>query len=228
MKKLLLIFVLFLSLVIAACGDSEDNADSNDASGASDETTEEVEETADKSEDATEEENEEEDTNENKTAEGHKIGDVITNEAGESTLVSLTNDVGTFESGPIVLTIEKANGVSMNVSDEFVDMFGGEELEYIQVDMTVENTSEDHITFYASQAVMTTSTGEQIEPDMLMSDHIDGEYLGSVTKSGTSFYILENSKAEDVESIKLFYDAAIDEEWENVGEKIEVEIPLNK
>jgi len=103
-------------------------------------------------------------------------------------------------------------------------MFGGEKLEYIQVDMTVENTSEEHINFYASQAVMATNTGEQLEPDMLMSDHIDGEYLGEVIKSGTSFCFLENSLAEEVDSIKLFFNAPSDNDFETLGEDIEVEL----
>ena len=225
--KRFLVLIIGLASILAACGGDtdetniendleesppEESADNNQEEQATDDS-EEVTATM------TAEENEE-----NEAA----VGDVVTNEAGESTLVSRSDDVGTFESGPIKMTIEKANGVSMKVNPDYVDVFGGEELEYIQVDMTVENTSEEHITFYASQATLTTSTGEQLEPDMLMSDHIDGEYLGAVTKSGTSFYILENSKAEDVESIKLFYSAAIDEDWEDVGEKIEVEIPLEK
>lgn len=232
-KLLLLLFTMIFAVVLVACGETEADPDTSAETDTSEEATEEQEEKTsndddnnDESEDVTEES--EEGTAENTTADGNAIGDVITNEAGESILVSLTNDVGTFESGPIKLTIEKANGVSMKVNDGYVDMMGGEELEYIQVDMTVENTSEDHVTFYASQATMTTSTGEQIEPDMFMSDHIDGEYLGAVTKSGTSFYFLENSKAEDVESIKLFFGDAIDENWDSLGEEIEVDITLGK
>lgn len=228
MKKFLILFIS-VSLFLAACGDN--SGETNESTGSEGSAQEETVAVATQDEKETEEDGEDAVTmtseeNENKEA---PVGDVVTNEAGESTLVSRTDDVGTFESGPIKMTIEKANGVSMKVSPDYQDAFGGEELEYIQVDMTVENTSDDHITFYASQAVMTTSTGEQIEPDMLMSDHLDGEYLGAVTKSGSSFYILENSKAEDVESIKLFYSAPVDEEdWEDVGEEIEVEVSLEK
>lgn len=221
MNKYLLSFSLGAVLFLSACGDgtSEESDVTSEDSNTSEQASEEVE---------TEENIEEEVTEEGDDSEVTQVGETITNEVGEITVVSRTDDVGIFESGPIKLTIEKANGNSMIVNSNYVDMLGGEELEYIQVDMTVENTSEDHITFFASQATMTTSTGEQIEPDMFLSDHIDAEFLGAITKSGTSFYILENSKAEDVESIKLFYDEAIDENWENVGEKIEVEIPLNK
>lgn len=217
LKRLLfLLFASLLTIGLVACGDSETASSKKDSN---DNETEVEEESEEESETMTSEENEEKDA---------KVGDVIKGEAGDSTLVSRTDDVGTFESGPIVLEIEKANGVSLDVNDDFVDMFDSEEVEYIQVDMKVENTSEDNVTFYASQATMTTNTGEQLEPDMLLSDHIDGEYLGEVNKSGSSFYILENSKAEDVESIKLFFSAPDDEDFESVGEDIEVEISLEK
>ena len=218
MKKITLFLALIL--LLAACGGEK--SESNNETNNENLNTEEQAETTEVSGE------EEKNTEHDETAGGNKVGDVISNEAGDSTLVSLANDVGTFESGPIKLTIDKANGVSMEVSNSYVDLFETNQLEYIQVDMTVENTSEDHITFYASQAVMTTSTGEQLDPDFILSDHIDGEYLGPITKSGSSFYILENSKAEDVESIKLFYSAPSNEDWEDVGEEIVVEIPLSK
>jgi len=227
-RRLLLLIALFFTATLAACGSGEDasDGDANANEEAAEETAENEAESSDENEEADEGETMTSEENEGEEA---SVGDTITSDVGEATLVSLTDDVGTFESGPIELTIEKANGASMKVSDGYVDMFNGEEeLEYIQVDMTVENTAEDHITFYASQAVMTTDSGEQLDPDMLLSDHIDGEFLGEITKSGTSFYFLENSLAEEVESITLFFSAASDENFENVGEEIEVEIPLNK
>ncbi|WP_163970217.1 hypothetical protein [Oceanobacillus halotolerans] len=218
MKKLcMFLFLMSISIVLVACG-----GDTNDT-GEEDTTSEDTNEEQEQSETNEEEPEEEvEDTGE------AQVGDTITNEAGEMTLVSRTDDVGTFESGPIKLTIDKANGVSGKLSDEMAEMMETEELEYIQVDMTVENTTEENITFYASQAVMTTNTGEQLEPDMWLSDHIDGEYIGQVTKTGTSHYILENSKAEDVESIRLIFSAPSNEDWEDVGEEIDIEIDLEK
>ncbi|MBP1969130.1 hypothetical protein J2Z83_001233 [Virgibacillus natechei] len=94
--------------------------------------------------------------------------------------------------------------------------------------MEVENTREEDTIFYASQATLTTNTGEQLEPDMFFSEHIDGEFIGPVTKSGSSFYILENSKAEDIESIRLIFSGASNEDWEDIGEEIDIEIELEK
>ncbi|WP_117168839.1 hypothetical protein [Paraliobacillus sediminis] len=217
MKKLLGMMAILLVFLLAACGseDSETNTTSTDTN-----------ETEEQNKEA-EEEPEEMSSEENESTEA-KVGDTITSEAGEMTLVSRTDDVGTFETGSIIMTVEKVNGVSGVLSPEMVEYLEQEELEYIQVDMIVENTSEENITFYASQATMTTNTGEQLEPDMFLSDHIDGEFIGQVNKSGSSFYILENSKAEDVESVRLIYSAPTNDDFETVGEEVDFEVELKK
>lgn len=224
MKKfLLLLLALVFATVLVACGDESSGED--DSSGNEANAAEEKED--DSSSTDTEEEEDSAEAEESESGEA-AVGDVVSNEGGDMTLVSRTDDVGTFETGPIKLTIHKANGVSGKLKGDMASMMETEELEYIQVDMDVENTSDETIEFYASQAVMTTNTGEQLEPDMLLSEHIDGEYIGAVKKSGTSFYVLENSKAEDVESIRLIYSAPVDSDWESMGEDIDIEIDLNK
>lgn len=214
MKKIL--FVSLFVLFLAACGgEAEESGSEADAS----ETATEETSASESTETMTEEENE------NKEA---SVGDTIKNESGETTLVSRTDDVGTFETGPIVLNIKKVNGASAKFNSETAEILGSENVEYIQVDVEVENTSEENVTFYPSQATLTTSTGEQLEPDMLMSEHIDGEFIGAVKKSGTNIYILENSKAEDVESVRLIYSAPVDENYEDIGEEIDTEVTLQK
>lgn len=95
--------------------------------------------------------------------------------------------------------------------------------------MNVENTSEDDVNFYASQATLITDTGEQLESDILFSEHIHGEFLGAVSKSGDSAYILKNGNAEDVQSVELRYSAATDmEAWHELGEEIVVEAELER
>ncbi|MBN9653240.1 hypothetical protein J0K78_03100 [Halobacillus sp. GSS1] len=232
MKELLKASAIGLLIVaLAACG-GEDNTETSGSVGEeqkAEETTTDETETTDVSssdnEDSDEGETMTAEENENKEAE---VGDTVTSEAGEQTLVSRTDDIGEFESGPITLTIEKVNGVSGTLKGEVAEYMDMEEIEYIQVDMKVSNSSEEDVNFYASQATMTTNTGEQLEPDMMMSDHIDGEYLGQVNKEGSSFYILENSKAEDVTSVTLHYDAAHDMDFEDLGEKIKIEVELEK
>ncbi|SEN98934.1 hypothetical protein SAMN04488134_10344 [Amphibacillus marinus] len=214
MKKFLLL-LLALTMFIVACGDDEGETTAQPETNDTEETTEGTDDSEEVEEEPAE-------------STGAAVGETISNEMGDFTQVSRTEDVGTFESGPIILNIEKVNGVEGTINPDYVDLMEGEEIEYIQVDMTVESTSEDPVNFYASQATITTSTGEQLEPDMFLSDHIDGEYLGQVTKSGTIFYVLENSKAEDVESIKMFFGAPNDDSFSSLGDEITIDVTLNK
>lgn len=216
MKKLLgILFAAMLIFVLAACG--SDNASKEKESNASseEETTASTESSEEEAEEAT-------------TEGGTSIGETVSNEGGDHTLVSLAEDVGTFESGPMTLNISKINGVSSTIKGDLADIMETEELEYIQVDMNVESSSDDTLSFYPSQATLVTDTGEQLEPDMIMSEHIDGEFMGKVKKEGINYYILEQSKAADVKHVKLVITGATDANFEKVGEDITVEVDLKQ
>ncbi|RSL32770.1 hypothetical protein D7Z54_13570 [Salibacterium salarium] len=221
MKKL--IFIGVVSLFLTACGAEEEEPETTETQAEESETeegngTEENNESTENTEDP-----------EETTGGGNQVGDVISNEIGESTLVSLANDVGEFETGPMILTIDKVNGVSSDLNAQGTEMFDTEQLEYIQIDITVENTSEDTVTFYADQATITTDTGEQIDgPDMLMSDHLGGEFIGEVEKTGTLIYPLEQSAAEEVSTVRILVNGPSDDNLDRVGEDIDTEVTLNK
>ena len=40
------------------------------------------------------------------------------------------------------------------------------------------------MSFYLGQATIITNTKEQLESDMLLSEHIEGDYLGQVAHEG--------------------------------------------
>lgn len=83
----------------------------------------------------------------------------------------------------------------------------------IGVKFKVENTSERVFSTYPDQAVLVTSTGEQIDmPDMFLSDHIGGEIHEGVIKEGDVIWYLERGHALDVEWIKLEWNATDEEE----------------
>ncbi|MFJ6415059.1 hypothetical protein ACIQLG_19960 [Terribacillus saccharophilus] len=220
MKKLLgILFAAMLVFVLAACGsdntskEEEGNKSSEEETSASTENAEKEE--AEPAEEAT-------------TEGGTSIGETVSNEGGDHTLVSLAEDVGTFESGPMTLNITKVNGVSSKLKGQLATMMDTEELEYIQVDMNAESSSDENVSFYPSQATLVTDTGEQLEPDMMMSEHMDGEFMGKVKKEGINHYILQNSKAADVKHVKLVITGATDSNFEKVGEDITVEVDLKQ
>lgn len=219
MKKLLgILFAAMLVFVLAACG-SDNTSKEEEGNKASEEettaSTESSEEEAESAEEAT-------------TEGGTSIGETVSNEGGDHELVSLAEDVGTFESGPMTLNITKVNGVSSKLKGQLATMMDTEELEYIQVDMNAESSSDETVSFYPSQATLVTDTGEQLEPDMMMSEHMDGEFMGKVKKEGINYYILEQSKAADVKHVKLVITGATDSNFEKVGEDITVEVDLKQ
>ncbi|PAQ15088.1 hypothetical protein CD798_08580 [Bacillaceae bacterium SAOS 7] len=74
----------------------------------------------------------------------------------------------------------------------------------VGVKFKLENTTEGKFTTYPDQAVLVTSTGEQIDmPDMLVSDHIGGEIDKGVIKEGNLIWYLERGEADKIEWIKM-------------------------
>ncbi|MGB6407698.1 MAG: hypothetical protein WBF39_09485, partial [Planococcus donghaensis] len=91
-----------------------------------------------------------------------------------------------------------------------------------------ENTSEEDMSFYLGQAVAITNTKEQLDPDMILSEYIEGEYMGQVRHEGHNVYILKNSIVDELESIELRIMAPMDSNFETVGEDVSHKIEVNK
>ncbi|ACB83966.1 hypothetical protein [Natranaerobius thermophilus] len=155
-----------------------------------------------------------------------EVGDTVTTEAGDMTLIAQNDDIDAIETGPFRIDIEQVNAVSGDLNPQSAEMFDTEQLEYIQLDLQVENTSDEDLIFYAGQAQIVTNTGEQLESDMWMSDHIEGEFMGGVTQEGTLIYPLEQSQAEEVETVRIVIGAPQDEDWQEVGEEVDFEVEL--
>lgn len=228
MKKSL--FILSLAAVVAittACGTDEPSdanlQEESEEEVATDETDMEV--TEDEEPEPVEEANEEEVTdNEWET----QVGDTTENEAGSFTLHARNDTTDPIETGSISLTLNQVNTVSGELTEEFASYLDDkEDINYIQLDMEVANSSEETINFYAGQATVTTSTGEQLDmPNGLMSDHIGGEFIGAVSKSGSLIYLLENSLAEDVEWVRILINAPQNDNYEKIGEDIDIKVEL--
>ena len=69
-----------------------------------------------------------------------------------------------------------------------------------------------------------TNTKEQVSSEVFLSDSVGGDYIGKVKKSGTIFFILKNSSADDINTITYHVDAPCDENFESVGDQVSVEL----
>lgn len=163
--------------------------------------------------------------NEDVKSSGIEIGDEIRNEHGVFTLLNRTSDLEEVEVDPVKVSVDGMGVASGEVADKFVDIIGKENLDYVQVDINAENISDEVIAFDLSKARMETNTGEEIDSsDMLLSDFVADEIHAGVKLNGSFIYTLEDSAAEDIESVRLIWDAPLDEAGEAMSEEVEIEI----
>lgn len=215
MKKLFIFMLAAMTaMVLAACGEEADES-SEDTT----ETEDVAEETANEDTEETASEEVEEDNDKSSK------GDTTENELGVFTMVNQNMDINeTRESGPMELTIQSIQSGNLVVSDEFKDMFDGkDELTMINVEMRVENTSEDNVSWYPDQAVMTTNAGDQVDADPLLSDSVGGEFFGPTNQEGSVLFLLD-TLAEEIESVKLIINGPHDEDFETIGDDLEIEL----
>ena len=220
MRKLITALSLTTIITLAACGGEENTEEQNEMNNNNQQNSE-----ANENNQVSGAENGDTNENEDVTAEdGAEVGETIENERGEFTIHHRQDDIETIESGPVMMEIEQAVAASGELTGELADTVGKDELEYIQLDIAVENSGDEELTFYASQPVMTTNTGEEIHSDRWLNDHIKGELSAGAEDRGSLFFILEDSKAEDIESVSLVWEAPFDGNWEDLGEDVEIEI----
>lgn len=229
MKKKLVALMMtgIMGISVVACGENEkvqsektvaeiEDSDAEEAPEATE--TPEVTEVPEESENGTEEEVDESTVGEVVEENGMKKVPVITDKE-----LNYTGETGVFKYSVDAIQISKLTATT----DEMAEMLGIEkdkEVTLVAVDASAENTSDDTNYFYLGQATLTSNTKEQVEPDMFFSDYIDGEFLGNVVHSGTMFYILENSSADDITKITLHVDAPTDDNFEFIGDEVKIEL----
>lgn len=208
MRKLLIVslFVLFL----AACGGENEE---KEKSTASDNTIEEASTETQETEEAS--------TDESEVAEG----DVIENEMGTFNITKKQKDLeDVHENGPMKLTITGIQLGELEPSADYIDMFDGKEkLTTVTVGMTAENTSEDTVSFYPDQAVLTTNAGDQVDADLFLSGDVGGDFFGKVKKEGEVIFLLD-TPVEEIESGKLIINGSHDENLDRLGEDMQIEL----
>lgn len=214
-KKLIFSAALVLSLGLAGCG-----ADTAKEDKPKEETAVSTEEKTDTSskEEKKDAEKKEDNEYEDKDIKGMDTYSEELNISGQS--------------GPLKYNIEEVVLKKLTPkTEEAADLFSvsvGEEVNLITIFMNGENTSTEDMSFYLGQATIITNTKEQLEPDMILSEHIEGDYLGQVKQEGYNVYVLKNSKVEDLKNIEIRIDAPINSKMDNQGENINQKFEVNK
>lgn len=225
MKKSTLAIFVSSVLMLSACGSdttdmNEESENTSPDTGAQEQMNESIdpeEETEEESEEDTEAVDEDVQEDENMKA---------TNTYTDKEL-GITGEIGSmqYEIPGIQLKIIEPKD---EATAELFEVAVGEEVHAFTIQLAGENTSDEDISFYLDQAIAVTNTKEQLEPDMFLSEHIDGEYLGQVRHEGYNVYILQNSTVDELETIELRIMAPVDSEFNMVGEDVSHTIEVNK
>ncbi|MDN3428548.1 hypothetical protein QL992_05955 [Microbacterium sp. APC 3898] len=215
--------IIISSVVLAGCGSdtAEVNEESENTTTASEETSANTEES--ESTEETEEVEEAVEVDE----------DVQEDDSMKATNTYTNKELGiTGEIGPMKYEIP---GIQLKIIEpkdqataDLFEVAVGDEVHAFTIQFAGENTSEEDMSFYLDQAVAITNTKEQLDPDMLLSEYIDGEYLGQVRHEGHNVYILKNSTVDELKSIELRIMAPYDTNFETVGEDVSHTIEVNK
>lgn len=208
MKKRLLAILLMatMALSLVACGDNGEEVESE---------KEVAEETSDESAD---EESDDSTTGTIVEENGIRKEPVLTNKE-----LNRAGETGPFKYSINAIQVSKLTATTDDMA-EFLEIEKDTEVTLVVMDVSIENTSENTMYFYFDQATLTTNTKEQVEPDMFLSDYIDGEYLGNVIHEGSLFYVLKNTNADELTNITLHVEAPYDENFEDAGEKVTIDL----
>ncbi|MEK4924147.1 hypothetical protein MKX78_19760 [Cytobacillus sp. FSL R5-0569] len=216
MKKrfLFLTLILGLGIFLAACGSDNTKVSDDDSTSGADqnEDSKEEDKSEQKSTDEADDVQEDADT---------KVTNTFTNKELD---ISGTSGPLNYEISAIQLKeIEIKSESAATMFEKSV----GDTVQAITIEMSGENTSEEDMSFYLGQATIITDTKEQLEPDMFLSEHIDGEYLGQVQHEGHNVYILNKSNVSDIKSIEVRIGAPVDSNFDAKGEDVVETIEVN-
>lgn len=162
-----------------------------------------------------------------------KVSNVEENDQLKTTNTYTNKDLGiTGTTGPLNYSIDAIQLKEIEVkTEDAANMFEvskGDTVHAITLEMTGENTSDEDMNFYLGQATVITNTKEQLEPDILLSENIEGEYLGKVKHEGYNVYILKNSTVQDLKTIEVRVSAPTNSNFDSIGDDIKQIIEVNQ
>jgi len=98
----------------------------------------------------------------------------------------------------------------------------------VGVKFKIENTTDGKFTTYPDQATLVTSTGEQVDADMAISDSLGGEIDKGVIKEGDVVFYLDRGEADKITWVKLKWDVrpGAEDSFDSTGKTNEVELKL--
>jgi hypothetical protein len=125
------------------------------------------------------------------------------------------------DSGPMKLNISK-----VTLDPAFKKNAYSQVYNTVVLDVTVENTSTDTVSWYPGYGTAVFNTKEQVTGDLYNSDQVGGDFIGKVIKTGKIVFVVK-SDLKEINNISLVIDGPFGANYTSVGEKTTTEILLN-
>ncbi|MBA2877198.1 hypothetical protein HNR63_000225 [Anoxybacillus kamchatkensis] len=120
----------------------------------------------------------------------------------------------TGSSGPMKIKIHKVTLYPSYKYDPYLPP-----IRAIVLDVTVENTSSNKVSWYPVQGTFALNTGEQIEDAILYSENVEGDFLGRTVKKG-KIVLKVKSDLNAVRSMQYYIHGAVGDSFETIGEDV--------
>lgn len=167
---------------------------------------------------------------EQQMAEPKEEADVQESELGSNQIYMKNKALDVNETiGSIQFAIDKVQTSRLTVAEAYREQFDGKEaVTVVAMNVIVENTIDDTISFHPNQATLVTNTGEQVTADIWYSDDVGGEFLGKVKKEGNVLFFVA-AMPEELTEVRFIVDGPFDANYEQVAEdRYEYKIDVTK
>lgn len=217
MKKLLLGSALSTALLLAACGgeteeDTSAEETNEESATESSELVTENEELKEQNQQlqeqiaALEEEVAAVEEAETEDVESEEVETTEESTEGMENIKEVVIDE-TIDIENVKVTIHQAQINRIDVNEDLAIFLDGHEagdkVDNLVIEYTVENTTEAPRTFFIDQSVVVTSTGQQLEPEIILADGIETNMLGAISSTGTVPYIMDEGAGDDIEWVDV-------------------------
>lgn len=155
-----------------------------------------------------------------------KAGQSVTDVKGELTLKAINQVNKRYKIGDIEYLVKEVKLLHYRPDYSLIDYFHplteDEEFDFVKISVDIKNHAKDKLNF-APIALFETNNGEKKdwEQDMYLED-LNGEIEGNSIKRGSLGFIVDGSKSNEIEWVKLLTSDVFNEKQEKIEEAKEI------
>lgn len=98
----------------------------------------------------------------------------------------------------------------------------------VAIQLSVENTSNEDMSWYPDQSTIVTSGKEQVDSNWALSDSVGGQFYGNVVKEGQIFWICKKTDADSLSHFQWRIDSPADSNYNHPWDDVKIEFEIVK